>query len=110
MRSETDGFGKLLYTQTQEADRAIVDAVGAIAEARGTSRATVALAWHFARGITAPIIGATKNGHIAAAVAAMTLDLSDEEVARLEKPYRPKNPVGIASTAPRNWSLTLKDG
>ncbi|MDP4575977.1 aldo/keto reductase [Qipengyuania sp. G39] len=110
VRSETDGFGKMLYTQTPEADRKIVEAVGEIAEARGTSRATVALAWHFAKGITAPIIGATKDGHIAAAVEAMTLDLSEDEVARLEGPYVPKMPVGVASTAPRDWSLTLKDG
>jgi 1-deoxyxylulose-5-phosphate synthase len=110
VRSETDGFGKMLYTQNVDADRAVVEAVGKIAEARGVSRATVALAWHFAvDGITAPIIGATKDGHIAAAVAAMSLDLSQEEVNSLENPYKPKAPVGVASTAPRNWSLTLKD-
>lgn len=106
VRSETDGFGKLLYRQQEDADRAIIDAVGAIAAERGVSRATVGLAWHFAKGITAPIIGATKEGHIAAAVAAMDLGLTDEEVARLEAPYVPKNPVGIASTAPRNWTLS----
>ena len=110
VRSETDGFGKMLYTQNVDADRAIVEAVGRISEARGVSRATVALAWHFAvDGITAPIIGATKDGHISAAVAAMSLDLTPEEVESLEKPYTPKTPVGVASTAPRNWSLTLKD-
>ncbi|MCA0902889.1 aldo/keto reductase [Qipengyuania aquimaris] len=109
VRSETDGFGKMLYTQNVDADRAIVDAVGRIAEARGVSRATVALAWHFAvEGITAPIIGATKDGHIAAAVAAMSLDLTEDEVESLEGPYTPKTPVGVASTAPRNWSLTLR--
>ena len=109
VRSETDGFGKMLYTQNVDADRAIVEAVGRIAEARGVSRATVALAWHFAvDGITAPIIGATKDGHIAAAVAAMSLDLTQEEVESLEDPYTPKTPVGVASTAPQNWSLTLR--
>ena len=109
VRSETDGFGKMLYTQNVDADRAIVEAVGKIAEARGVSRATVALAWHFAvDGITAPIIGATKDGHIAAAVAAMSLDLTQEEVESLESPYAPKTPVGVASTAPQNWSLTLE--
>ena len=106
VRSETDGFGKLLYRQQEDADRAIVEAVGAIAADRGVSRATVALAWHFAKGVTAPIIGATKPGHIGAALEAVTLDLTDEEVARLEAPYLPKAPVGVASTAPRDWSLT----
>ena len=108
VRSETDGFGKTLYTQNIEADRQVIDAVGAIAEHRGTSRATVALAWHFAKGITAPIIGATKPGHIAAAVDAMALELTDEEVERLEKPYVPKWPVGVASTAPVFGDITLK--
>ncbi|WP_422357689.1 aldo/keto reductase [Qipengyuania flava] len=106
VRSETDGFGKLLYRQQEDADRAIVEAVGAIAADRGVSRATVALAWHFTKGVTAPIIGATKPGHIGAALKAVTLDLTDEEVARLEAPYLPKAPVGVASTAPRDWSLT----
>ena len=109
VRSETDGFGKMLYTQNVDADREVIEAVGAIAEERGTSRATVALAWHFAMGITAPIIGATKPGHIAAAVDAMTLDLTAEEVDRLEQPYRPKMPVGVASTAPGFGKVTLKD-
>ena len=110
VRSETDGFGKLLYRQQEDADRAIVEAVGAIAADRGVSRATVALAWHFTKGVTAPIIGATKPGHIGAALEAVTLGLTDEEVARLEAPYLPKAPVGVASTAPRDWSLTQVAG
>ena len=110
VRSETDGFGKMLYTQNVDADREVIEAVGAIAEERGTSRATVALAWHFAKGITAPIIGATKPGHIGAAVEAMTLGLTEEEVNRLEKPYLPKMPVGVASTAPGFDKITLKTG
>ena len=87
----------------------MIEAVGAIAEERGVSRATVALGWHFAKGITAPIIGATKPGHIGAAVDAMTLDLTAEEVARLEEPYLPKMPVGVASTAPSFGKLTLRE-
>ena len=54
----------------------------------------------------APLIGATKPGHIGAALEALTLGLTDEEVARLEAPYLPKAPVGVASTAPRDWSMT----
>ncbi|QZD96118.1 aldo/keto reductase [Qipengyuania gelatinilytica] len=110
VRSETDGFGKTLYTQNVDADRDVIEAVGAIADARGTSRATVALAWHFAKGITAPIIGATKPGHIGAAVDAMSLDLTEEEVERLENPYLPKVPVGVVSTAPSFGKVTLKNG
>lgn len=110
VRSETDGFGKTLYTQNIDADRAVIETVGAIAEERGTSRATVALAWHFAKGITAPIIGATKPGHIGAALNAMSLRLSEEEVERLEAPYLPKSPVGVQSTAPAFGKITAKNG
>ena len=107
VRSKTDGFGKMLYRQQEDADRAIVETVGAIAAERDVSRASVALAWHFAKGVTAPIIGATKPGHIDAACAAMELGLTEDEVRRLEEPYLPKNPVGVASTVPRDWSLTI---
>ncbi|WP_397505636.1 aldo/keto reductase [Qipengyuania sp. R86523] len=107
VRSETDGFGKMLYRQQEDADRAIVETVGAIAAERDVSRASVALAWHFAKGVTAPIIGATKTGHIDAACAAMDLALTEDEVRRLEEPYLPKNPVGVASTVARDWSLTI---
>ncbi len=107
VRSETDGFGKMLYRQQEDADRAIVETVGAIAAERDVSRASVALAWHFAKGVTAPIIGATKPGHIDAACAAMDLALTEDEVRRLEDPYLPKNPVGVASTVARDWSLTI---
>ena len=110
VRSETDGFGKMLYTQNVDADREVVEAVGAIAGERGVERATVALAWQFSKsGMAAPIIGATREGHIGAAVAALDLDLTQAEIDRLEAPYRPKQPVGIVSTAPFSGKVTLRD-
>jgi 1-deoxyxylulose-5-phosphate synthase len=86
-RSETDEFGRSLY---EEGDRAVVDAVAAVAQARGVPRAQVALAWLASRpGVTAPIVGATKPEHLDDAVAALDLDLTDDEVTSLEAPYRP---------------------
>ncbi len=86
-RSETDEFGRSLY---DDGDRAVVDAVVAVAQARGVPRAQVALAWLAGRpGVTAPIVGATKPQHLDDAVAALDLELTDDEVARLEAPYRP---------------------
>jgi aryl-alcohol dehydrogenase (NADP+) len=93
-RSETDEFGRTLYAD--ESDRAIVDAVGAVAEQRGVPRAQVALAWvaqHPA--VTAPIVGATKEHHLDDAVAALDLRLTDEELAALEAPYRPHRIAGF---------------
>jgi 1-deoxyxylulose-5-phosphate synthase len=92
-RSETDEFGRSLY---DEGDRAVVDAVAAVAEARGVPRAQVALAWLADRpGVTAPIVGATKPEHLDDAVAALDLELTDDEVARLEAPYRPHEVAGF---------------
>lgn len=109
VRSETDRFGKLLYRQHEEADRAVIEAVGEIATAHGVERATVALAWHYSKPETvAPIVGATKPGHIAAAVEATTFKLTDEEIATIEEPYLPKWPVGVESTTSDSLSLTVR--
>src|SRR6195952_4965415 len=64
-RSETDAFGKTLYAAQETEDRKIVDAVAAIARERGVPRAQVALAWVIQKpGVTAPIVGASKIGHL----------------------------------------------
>ena len=92
-RAQTDEFGKTLY---HESDEAIVEAVAKIAEARGVSRAQVALAWMLSKSvITAPIIGASKLGHLDDAVAALSLSLSDEEIKALEAPYSPHEVAGF---------------
>ncbi|MEV6121752.1 aldo/keto reductase [Streptomyces sp. NPDC052077] len=86
-RSATDAFGGTLY---QEGDRAVVDAVGRVAKDRGVSRAQVGLAWLLGRDtVTAPIIGASRPGHLADAVAAVDLVLGEEENEALERPYTP---------------------
>jgi aryl-alcohol dehydrogenase (NADP+) len=92
-RSETDEFGKILY---QPGDRDIVTRVGEVAAARGVSRAQVSLAWLLRNPVvTAPIVGAGKLSHLEDAVAALDLDLGDDEVARLEEAYSPRLPVGF---------------
>jgi 1-deoxyxylulose-5-phosphate synthase len=89
-RSQTDPFGRSLYAATEDADRAVVDAVAQVAADRGVPRAQVALAWVASRpGVTAPIVGATKPHHLEDAVAALEIELTDDEVARLEKAYVP---------------------
>jgi 1-deoxyxylulose-5-phosphate synthase len=94
-RSETDTFGKTLYDQ-DTGDRTIAGRVAEIAGERGVPRAQVALAW-VARNpvVTAPIVGASKLHHVDDAVAALDLELSDEEVKRLEEPYRPHEVAGF---------------
>jgi len=96
-RAETDAFGRSLYAKTGEADRKVVEAVAAVAAARGVPRAQIALAWVLQQpGVTSPIVGATKVEHLDDAVAALSLRLSPEECATLEAPYVPHAVVGHA--------------
>ena len=87
-RAETDAFGTTLYADTRDADKRVVDRLGEVAEARGDSRASIALAWLLHQpGVTAPIIGASKEGHLEQAVAALDVKLTGDELARLAEPY-----------------------
>lgn len=96
-RDEKDEVSKRLYEHTQDADHKVVDVVGEIAKERGVPRAQVALAWLLQKdGVTAPIVGASKPHHLDDAVAAMTLGLGDDEIARLEAPYVPHAVAGFS--------------
>jgi aryl-alcohol dehydrogenase-like predicted oxidoreductase len=91
-RARTDQVADRMYA---DADFAVVDAVQALADARGLPPAQVALAWMLHKPvISAPIVGATKPGHIEDAVAAVDVELSDDEIAALEKPYVPHPVLG----------------
>jgi aryl-alcohol dehydrogenase-like predicted oxidoreductase len=92
-REKTDAFAKRLYTH--ENDQVIAQAVSSLAEARGLPNAVIALAWMLSKpGITAPIIGASKPGHLEDAVAALDVSLSDEEIQQLEAAYQPHPVLG----------------
>jgi 1-deoxyxylulose-5-phosphate synthase len=72
-----------------------VAAVQQVAEARGVSMASVALAWVLRHpSVSAPIVGPTKERHLADAVAALDVHLTDDEVEALEAPYTPRLPSG----------------
>jgi 1-deoxyxylulose-5-phosphate synthase len=92
-RSETDTFTEYLYSQPTDFD--VVERVAKVAAERGASPAQIALAWLLSKpGVTAPIIGATKLGHFTDALAAEELELTDDEVKRLEEPYVPHPVLG----------------
>ena len=95
-RSETDNFGKTLYGSIAS-DKAVVEKVAEVASARGVSRATVALAWMLSKSfITSPIIGASKPNHLEDAVAALSFQLSADEISALEAPYIPHPVLGFS--------------
>jgi aryl-alcohol dehydrogenase-like predicted oxidoreductase len=87
-RSETDRFGKTLYSSMAEADQRVLAGVDKLAEMRNLPHAQIALAWLLQNdAVTAPIVGATKMEHLETAVAALGVQLSKEEVTALEAPY-----------------------
>jgi aryl-alcohol dehydrogenase-like predicted oxidoreductase len=87
-RARTDSFGDSLYTH--DVDFAVVDRATEVADARGVPTAQVSLAWLLhKRGVTAPIVGATRLEHLDDAIAAERLSLDDAEIRRLEEPYVP---------------------
>jgi aryl-alcohol dehydrogenase (NADP+) len=86
-RTETDEFGSSLY---RDEDKAIVGTVADVAERRGVPRAQVALAWLLAQpAVTSPIVGVTKSQHLTDAVAAVDLELTDDEIEELGAGYTP---------------------
>jgi len=92
-RAETDRFADFLYDQPTDFD--VVEAAEAVAWARGVPPAQVALAWLLQRpGVTAPIVGSTKLGHLEDALAAEQLVLTEEEIKQLEAPYVPHPVAG----------------
>ena len=94
---DADQFGSSLY---RDEDRAVVEKVLAVAEGRGVSPAQVALAWLLAQpAVTSPIVGITKREHLDDAVAAVDLELTDDEVADLSAGYVPHTSPGTSRPA-----------
>ena len=92
-RSGTDPFADYLYDQPTDFD--VVDAANQVAAARGVPTAQVALAWLLSKpGVTAPIVGSTKEQHLKDALEGEALVLTDDEVEQLEKPYVPHPVLG----------------
>ena len=94
-RAKTDAFGKSLYAA--DGDFNIVNKVNEIAKEKNIPAAQVALAWVLSKPyITAPIIGASKPGHLEDAVAAMQVEFSREDIGRLEELYQPHPVLGFS--------------
>jgi aryl-alcohol dehydrogenase-like predicted oxidoreductase len=96
VRGRTDTVGDWLKIGQAREDEAIRVRVAQAAEKLGVKPAVVAMAWVMSKPfVTAPIIGASKMGHIDDALAALNLKLDARTIARLEEPYRPKGVVGF---------------
>jgi len=91
-RSGSDPMAEMLYSPiTADSDRAIIEAVDAVARARGVTRAQIALAWLRTKPVvTAPLVGASTTTQIDDAVASLEITLTADEIQRLEAPYTPR--------------------
>ena len=93
-RSQTDKVLRAKYDRAKENDMEIIGRVAELAKRLGVTMSEIALAWHFAKGGAAPIVGATNEKHFDAAVRSVDLTLSAEDVRFLEEPYRAHDVTG----------------
>ncbi len=94
-RARSDPFANQLYFR--EEDFTVAERANEIADARSVTGSQVALAWILSKPyISSPIIGATKMDHLEQAIAALDIKLSEEEIKRLEEPYKPHPILGHA--------------
>ncbi len=92
-RARTDTIAHDLYHT--DADFDIVARVAGVAARRGVTPAQIALAWLLRQpGVAAPIVGASKMEHLEQAVAALAIELDDQECAALEQAYVPHPVLG----------------
>ena len=95
LRSQHDGLIKARYERDE--NMTIIQRVSDVAEKRGLPMAQVALAWMLSKqAVTSPIIGATKPHHLDDAVAALSVQLTSEEIQYLEEPYHPHPVIGFS--------------
>lgn len=86
-RGTTDGTMRNKYDRTREQDMPIVSRVAEVAARLDVSMVRVALAWHWAKDVTAPIVGCSKPERVDDAIAALDVRLTDVDLAYLEEPY-----------------------
>lgn len=94
LRSKTDEVAKGKYDSTEASDKKISERIAELAVKYGTTMSRIAFAWHFVKGVTSPIIGATKAKYLDDAVGAFDVTLTDEDIAYIDEPYVPHKIVG----------------
>ena len=109
VRSRTDRAAMGKYDRTEKEDMAIVSRVHELAGRYGVKMSQIALAWQWAKGVTAPIIGATKAMYIDDAVSALSVKLSAEDIAYIEEPYEPHRIVGAIDHNPADGVMIIDE-
>ena len=109
LRSKTDRVAMGKYDRTEEQDMAIVQRVHELATKYGVKMQQIALAWHWAKGVSSPIIGATKAAHLEDAAKALDVTLTAVDIAYLEEPYVPHRIVGAIDQNPAEGVMLLDE-
>ena len=109
LRSRTDRVAMGKYDRTEEQDMEIVRRVHELSLKYNVKMQQIALAWHWAKGVSSPIIGATKAAHLEDAAKALEVTLSPEDISYLEEPYIPHRIVGAIDHNPADGVMLLNE-
>ena len=108
-RGTTDTTMANKYDHDRAIDMPVIERVAKIAADHDVPMAQIALAWHWAKGVSSPIIGATKAAHLEDAAKALDIQLSAEDVAYLEEAYVPHRIVGAIDHNPAEGVMLLDE-
>lgn len=108
-RSQTDRVAKGKYDRMEKYDIEIVNRVNELSQKHNCTMSQIAIAWHWAKGVASPIIGATKAKYFDDAVGAFDVKLSNEDIAYLEEPYVPHPIVGAINQNPPQGVMLLDE-
>ena len=109
LRGRTDRVAKGKYDNMEQQDIKIVARVQELAEKYNCKMSQIAIAWHLAKGVASPIIGATKTKYIDDAVGALDIHLTDEDIAYLEEMYVPHPIIGAINKNPKQGVMLLDE-
>ncbi len=109
LRSKTDRVAMGKYDKTEKQDMEIVSRVHELSLKYGVKMQQIALAWHWEKGVSSPIIGATKASHLEDAAKALDVKLTAEDISYLEEPYIPHRIVGAIDYNPADGVMLLDE-
>lgn len=109
LRSKTDRVAMGKYDQDKEQDLVIIGRIYELAQTYNVKMQQIALAWEWAKGVAAPIIGATKPTHFDDAAAALNIVLTPEDLLYLDEPYYPHRIVGAVDQNPPQGTILLDE-
>lgn len=109
LRSRTDRVAMGKYDDMETQDMEIVRRVHELSLRYQRKMSQIALAWLWAKGVAAPIVGATKMGHFDDAAKALDIHLTPEDIAYLEAGYRPHRIVGAINHNPPEGVVLLDE-